>query len=71
MKHYKSVEFLSIFRMSSPSTQTRNPPMENFPATVLYTDTELQDFKLMHKQNNKLRSLNYTKRFMKDIFLQS
>jgi len=45
--------------------------MENFPATVLYTDTELQDFKLMHKQNNKLGSLNYTKRFMKDIFLQS
>jgi len=28
MKHYKSVEFLSIFRMSSP-------PIENFLATVL------------------------------------
>jgi len=38
---------------------------------VLYTHTELQDFKLMHKQNNKLVSLNYTKRFMKDILLQS
>jgi len=25
----------------------------------------------MHKQNNKLGSLNYTKRFMKHIFLQS
>ena len=28
MIHYKSVEFLSIYRMSSP-------PIENFPATVL------------------------------------
>jgi len=36
MKHYKSVEFLSIFRMSSlPPAQTQSPPTENFLATVL------------------------------------
>jgi len=42
MKHYKSVEFLSICRMSSPHTQTQNPPaetqsppIENFLAKVL------------------------------------
>jgi len=42
MKHYKSVEFLSIFRMSSPLAQTQSPPAEtqrlpteNFLATVL------------------------------------
>jgi len=71
MKHYKSVEFLSIFRMSSTPTQTQSPLLKTFLAMVLYTHTELQDFKLMHKQNNKLVSLNYTKRFMKDILLQS
>jgi len=36
MKHYKSVEFLSIFRMSRPPTQTQSPPIENFLATVLF-----------------------------------
>ena len=36
LKHYKSVEFLSIFRMSSPPAQTQSPPIENFLATVLY-----------------------------------
>ena len=35
MKHYKSVEFLSIFRMSSHPAQTQSPPIENFLATVL------------------------------------
>jgi len=25
MKHYKSVEFLSLFRVSSPPAQTQNP----------------------------------------------
>jgi len=35
MKHYKSVEFLSIFRMSSPPAQTQSPKTENFLATVL------------------------------------
>jgi len=42
MKRYKSVEFLSNFRLSSPSTQTQSspaetqsPPIENFLATVL------------------------------------
>jgi len=34
MKHYKSVEFLSIFRMSSPRKNAK-PPTENFLATVL------------------------------------
>jgi len=29
-KHYKSVEFLSIFRMSSHPAQTQSPPIENF-----------------------------------------
>jgi len=28
MNHYKSVEFLSIFRMSSPPAQTQSPPAE-------------------------------------------
>jgi len=35
MKHYKSVAFLSTFRMSSPPAVTQNPPIENFLATVL------------------------------------
>ena len=35
MKHYKSVEFLSIFRMSSPPHRNAKPPIENFLATVL------------------------------------
>jgi len=35
MKHYKSVEVLSIFRMSSPSAQTQTPHIENVLATVL------------------------------------
>jgi len=35
MKHYKSVEFLSIFRMSNPRTQTQSSLIENFLATVL------------------------------------
>jgi len=34
MKHYKSVEILSIFRMSSPRTR-QSPPIKNFLATVL------------------------------------
>jgi len=35
MKHYKSVELLSVFRMSSSPAQTQSPPIENFLATVL------------------------------------
>jgi len=35
MKHYKSVEFLSIFEVSSPPAQTQSPPIENFLATVV------------------------------------
>jgi len=35
MKHYKSLEFLSIFRMSSHPAQTQSPPIKNFLATVL------------------------------------
>jgi len=35
VKHYKSVEILSIFRMSSPPTLPQSPPIENFLATVL------------------------------------
>jgi len=35
MKHYNSVEFLSIFRMSRPPTETQSPPIENFLVTVL------------------------------------
>jgi len=36
MKHYKSVKFLSIFRMSSPPTQAQSPPpIENVIVTVL------------------------------------
>jgi len=40
MKHYKSVEFLSIFRVSSPAqtqshpAEMQSPPIENFLATV-------------------------------------
>jgi len=29
MKHYKSVEFLPIFRMSSPPAQTQSPPQKS------------------------------------------
>ena len=35
VKHYKSVEFLSIFRMSSHPAQTQSPSIENFVPTVL------------------------------------
>jgi len=35
MKHYKWVEFLSNFRMSSCPEQTQSPSIENFLATVL------------------------------------
>jgi len=41
MKHYKSVEILSIFSVKPPSTnpkapaKTQSPPIENFLATVL------------------------------------
>jgi len=35
MKHYISVEFLSLFRMSSPPAETQSPSIENFLATVL------------------------------------
>ena len=35
MTHYKSVEFLSIFRMSIPSPRTKPPPQGNVPAVVL------------------------------------
>jgi len=35
MKHYKSVEFLSIFTMSGHPAETKSPPIENFLATVL------------------------------------
>jgi len=42
MTHYKSVEFLSVFRVSSPPAQTQispavrqSLPIENFLATVL------------------------------------
>jgi len=37
MKHYKSVEFLSIFRMSSSPAQTQSPTIVNFLATVLHS----------------------------------
>ena len=30
MKYYKSVEFLSFFRMSSPAAQTQSPSIEDF-----------------------------------------
>jgi len=35
MKHYKSVEILSILRVSSSPVQTQSPLIENFLATVL------------------------------------
>jgi len=42
MKYYKSVEFLPIFRVSSPPRtnpkpprRNEKPPIENFPVTVL------------------------------------
>ena len=31
----KQVELLSLFRTSSPPTQTQSSPIENFPVTVL------------------------------------
>jgi len=43
LKHDKSVEFLSVFRVSGPPAQTQrspaetqSPPIENFLATVLF-----------------------------------
>jgi len=30
MKHYKSVEFFTIFRMSSTPAQTQSPPIKTF-----------------------------------------
>ena len=42
LKHYKSVEFLSIFRMSSPPAQTQSPPIENFLATVVSRSRRLR-----------------------------
>jgi len=35
MKPFKSVEFFSIFRVSSPTTELQSPPIKNFLATVL------------------------------------
>jgi len=35
LKHETLNEFLSIFRVSSPPTETQSPPIENFLATVL------------------------------------
>jgi len=49
MKHYKSVEILSIFRMTShpaqtqsPPAETQSPPIKNFLATVLRRIRALQ-----------------------------
>jgi len=36
MKNYKSVEFLSIFRVSSPPAEMQSLPIENLLATVLH-----------------------------------
>jgi len=48
MKHYKSVEFSSIFRVSSslaqtqcPHAETQSPPIENFLSTVLLRSVAL------------------------------
>jgi len=35
MKHYKSVELLPIFKISSFPTHTQSPRIENFLATVV------------------------------------
>jgi len=35
MKHYKSVDILSIFGVSSPPRRNAKPPIENFLATIL------------------------------------
>jgi len=35
MKHYKLVQCLPIFSVSSPPAETQSPPIENFLATVL------------------------------------
>jgi len=36
MKHFKSVEFLSNFRMSSSPETNVSPPIEDFLVIVLY-----------------------------------
>jgi len=36
VKHYKSVQFLLIFGVSSPPAETQSPPIENFLAAVLF-----------------------------------
>jgi len=45
MKYYKSVKFLSIFRISSPAAQTYDPSIENIldrPLKRLWEHSELQ-----------------------------
>jgi len=38
MKHYKSMEFSSIFRMSSPRAQTWSPAVKTFWRWFWWTD---------------------------------
>jgi len=42
-QHWKLVEFLSIFRVSSLPPQTQRPPVENPLATVLVVHREIFD----------------------------
>jgi len=47
MKHYKSVEFLSVFRIAhkpkAPLQKRRAPPIEKFQVKVLLCTTISQD----------------------------
>jgi len=53
MKHYKSVEILSIFSVKPP-TETQSRPRENFLATVLYQPCARDEHNKFHdRQKNE------------------
>jgi len=59
MKHYKSVEILSIFRVLSPLAKTQSPPIENFLASFLgyaKTRNHPKTLRKMQKSNNLLKT---------------
>jgi len=53
MKHYKSVEFLSIFQNVKPPAQTQCSPTENFLATVL-DQTTLWNLSTLKTEQNEV-----------------
>jgi len=60
MKHYKSVEFLPILRVSSPPALTQRPPQKRKPPTQNFFVMVLIKTKHVDLPNDKrrIRSLN-------------